>query len=369
MIYKKLCSSNITVSSLGLGTNGIGNFRNNSTEKTHNRQKIYLFALENGINLFDTAELYGEGYAELILGKTFKKKRKQIVISSKVNPDNCTHTGLKRSLKESLKRLQTDYIDLYQVHWINPFIELEETFSTLEELVLAGDVKAIGVCNFSIPMITQASKYLKKVKISSNNIEINLFNQYEVLKDLNYYQEKKISVIGYGVLNHLILNFTKEQQNFLDKLQKEYNKTLPQILIKYFTSFENIILLSRTDNIEHLKNNLNSFNFNLTSDQRQRFYNLFHFKVQNIPMKKIEMPEQFKEFNNFDIFLNKKNLIPSPSIIAQTFVKYNYFKPIKLLEKDGNYCLDRYDFYGELKKYLAWKILFGTSKPIPAIIV
>lgn len=368
MIYKKLSSSNIRVSTLGIGTNSIGNFQNNSREKTHNRQKVYKFAQDHGINLFDTSELYGEGYAEFILGETFKKKREQIVISSKVIPDNCTHFALKRSIKESLKRLGTDYIDLYQIHWINPFIELEETFSTLEDLVLAGYVRAIGVCNFSIPMIIQAIKYLKKVKLSSNQIELNLFNQYEVLKNLNYYQENEISILGYGILNHLNLNFTKEQQKFLDGLQKEYNKTLSQILIRYFTSFENTIILTRTDNIEHLKKNLNSFNFNYTPKQRQQFYNLFKSKVQNIPMKKIKIPKQFKRLNNFDIFKNHSNLIPSPITIAQTFVKYNYFQPLKLLEKSGDYYMDTYDFYGELKKYLAWTLLYDFSKTIPAII-
>jgi len=153
MIYKKLGSSYVKVSTLGLGTNGIGNFQNNSAEKTQNRQKIYKYALENGINLFDTAELYGEGYAEFILGKTFKGKRESIVIADKVTPNNCTSFGLKRSLKQSLKRLKTDYIDLYQIHFVNPFIEFEETFTTLEELVLAGYIKTIGVCNFSLPMV------------------------------------------------------------------------------------------------------------------------------------------------------------------------------------------------------------------------
>lgn len=365
MIYKKLGSSNIKVSTLGLGTNGIGNFQNNSQKKTRNRQKIYKFAQANGINLFDTAELYGEGYAEYILGKTFKKKRGQIIISNKVTPDNCTHLALKRSVKESLKRLGTDYVDLYQIHWINPFLELGETFSTLEELVLEGYIRTIGVCNFSIPMITHASKYLKRIKISSNHIELNLFNQYEVLKELNYYQENKISIIGYGALNHLNLNFNEKQQIFLQGLQKRYNKTLSQILIRYFTSFENAILLSRTDNIEHLKSNFDSFNFNYTAEENRQFYKLFQFKIENIPMKIIRIPNQF---SNFNIFKNQNNLIPSPLIIAQTFVKYNYFKPLKLLEKNGNYYLDDYDFFGELKKYLAWKLLYDFSKPIPAIL-
>lgn len=368
MIYKKLGFTNIRVSSLGIGTNGVGNFQHNSREKTRNRQKIYQFALENGVNLFDSAELYGEGYAEFILGKTFSKKRRHIVISSKVSPDNCTHFALKRSLKESLKRLQTDYIDLYQLHWVNPLIPLEETMATLEELVLAGYVKAIGVCNFSIPMVTQASKYLKKNKISSNHIELNLSSQHEAFSNLSFYQKNKISLIGYGALNHLHLNHNGPQKKFLDSLQKKYTKTLSQILIRYFTSFENVILLSRTDNIEHLENNLKSFDFNLAPEEHEQFYNLFHLKVQNIPMKRIKIPKQFEKFSNVDILRNENNLIPSPLTISQTIVKYDYFKPLKLMGENGYFYLDNYDFYGELKKYLAWKLLYNASKPIPAIV-
>lgn len=365
MIYKKLGSSAIKVSSLGIGTNGIGNFQNNSREKTYNRQKIYKFALDNDINLFDSAELYGEGYAEYILGKTFKGKRSQVVITSKVNPDNCTHIRLKKAIKESLKRLQTNYIDLYQIHWLNPFVDLEETMNTLEELVLGGYIKAVGVCNFSIPMVIEAAKFLKKIKIASNHIEINLFNQHELINNFDFYTENKISLIGYGALNHLNFILNKRQKVFLDNLQKKYNKNLPQILIGYFTSFENLILLTRTDNMEHLKNNLDSFSFTLTKEELQNFRNLFKFRLQNIPLRSIKIP---KKFNNFDILKNSDRLIPSPLIIAQTYVKYNFFKPLKVQEKDGNYCLDNYDFYGELKKYFAWNLLYGFSKPIPSIV-
>lgn len=367
MIYKNLGSSNIRVSSLGIGTNGVGNFQNNSLEKTQNRQKIYQIAQENGINLFDSAELYGEGYAEFILGKTFRKKRDQIVITSKVIPDNCTRFSLKRSVKESLKRLGTDYIDLYQVHWINPFIELEETFTTLEELCLSGYIKTIGVCNFSIQMIIQANKVLKKIKLTSNHIELNLLNQYEILKNLEYYQENNISLLGYGALNHLNMSFNKVQQKKLTDLQKKYNRTLPQILIRYFTSFEKVILLSRTDNIQHLKNNLNSFNFNFTERELQQFHKLFRFETHDIPMEKIKIPKQFC-YDNFSILKNQTNLTPSPLIVAQTFVKYDYFKPLKLVKIKDFYYLDSYDFYGELKKYLAWKLLYDFSKSIPAFI-
>jgi aryl-alcohol dehydrogenase-like predicted oxidoreductase len=369
MIYKQLGTTTRNVSTLGLGTNGVGNFLHNSPEKTANRQKIYQFAFQNGINFFDCAELYGEGYAEHVLGQTFKKNREQVIITSKVIPDNCTYLTLKRSIKESLKRLQTDYLDLYQVHWVNPFVPMEETFAALEETVREGYVKGIGVCNFSLSMVTAARACLNKVKLSSNHIELNLFNQPDVLETLEYYRDNGLSLIGYGALNHLKPGFTQPQQEFLDELMGNYHKTLPQILIRYFTSWENTILLTRTDNINHLQSNLNSFDFDFTPEQIKKFHTLFKSRVQHIPFDQITIPEEYKKIRTYDHFKNPTNLIPSPLTVAQTYVRYNYFKPLKLIDKKGYFILDTYDFYGELKKYYAWRMLYGSSEPIPAFIV
>ena len=209
---------------------------------------------------------------------------------------------------------------------------------------------------------------MKKVKISSNHIELNLFNHHEVLEDLAFYQKSKISLIGYGALNHLSMPLTKIQQDFLDSLQKRYNKTKSQILIRYFTSFENIILLSRTDSIDHLDNNLHTFDFDITEKERNRFKDIFQYKIQHIPVKKIKIPPNFNK-TNFEILQNPDDLIPSPFVIAQAFVSYYYFKPIKLLKKKDYYYLDNYDFYGELKKYLSWKLLHNDTTPIPAIVI
>lgn len=378
MIYKKLGSSNIKVSALGLGTNGIGNFQNNSPEKTHNRQKIYQFAQDHGINLFDSAELYGEGYAEYILGKTFKKKRGHIIISCKVNPDNCTSYLLEKSLKRSLKNLNTDYIDLYQLHWPNPFVEFEETFATLDNFVQKGYIRYIGVCNFTTEMIIEANKYLKKTKIVSNQIELNLFYHQYLYDDIKFYEKMNISILGYGALNHLnVLKKSKLQKSFL-KLQNKYpKKSLTEILIKYFTTFKEVTLLTKTDNLDHLKENLSAFDFTLEEEDYKTIKKLFKKELNSVPLKKINIPKIYKETilelnqksSAYEIIKNYSNLIPSPLSLAKMYVKYNFFKPIKLIEENNHYTLDTYDFWGEYKKYLAWKLLYEFSKPIPAIIL
>lgn len=378
MIHKKLGCSNLTISALGIGTNGVGNFQNNNPEKTHNRQKIYQFAQNHGINLFDTAELYGEGYAEFVLGKTFRKNRKHIIISCKVNPDNSTSYLLRKSLERSLKNLQTDYIDLYQLHWPNPFIEFEETFTTLNTFVKEGYVKYIGVCNFTPEMIMEANKYLKKNKIVSNQIELNLFYHQDLYNDNKFYEEMNISILGYGALNHLNILKNSKLQPFFLKLQNKYDKKgLTEILINYFTSSKAVTLLTKTDNLDHLKTSLSAFDFTLDKRDVQTIRKLLHKKLHYVPLKKINIPKTYKETSlilnekssAYEIIKNPSVLIPSPVSLAKINIKYNVFKPIKLIQENNHYALDTYDFWGEYKKYLAWKLLYEFSKPIPAIVL
>lgn len=378
MIYKNLGSSTIKVSSLGLGTNGIGNFQNLNQKKTDNRKKIYKFAENHGINLFDTAELYGEGYAEFILGETFKKNRKEIIISCKVTPDNCTSYLLEKSLKRSLKNLNTDYIDLYQIHWPNPFVEFEETFTTLENFVQKGYIKHIGVCNFSPEMIIMANKYLKKTKIVSNQLELNLFSHEDLYNNIAFYEKMNISILGYGTLNHLNLLKKSKLNKFFLELQNKYpKKSLTQILIRYFTTYKPVTLLTKTDNLDHLQESLASFDFELEDIDYKAIKQLLKKRLHSVNLKNIVIPTNYRETvlelnhksSPFDIMKNPPNLIPSPLSLAKIFVNYNLFKPIKLIEENKYYELDTYDFWGEYKKYLAWKLLFGFTKPIPAIIL
>jgi len=105
-------------------------------------------ALDAGITTFDTAEGYGAGYSEALLGKTLTGIRDRAVIASKVSSDNLAPSDLKAACERSLKRLATDYIDLYQIHWPSRRIPLSETLGALEELKAQGKIRAIGVCNF-----------------------------------------------------------------------------------------------------------------------------------------------------------------------------------------------------------------------------
>lgn len=158
-------------------------------------------ALDAGINCFDTAEGYGKGYSEEVLGKALAGRRDQAVIATKVGGDQSA-AAVQAACEHSLKRLQTDYIDLYQIHWPDRNTPIEETMLALYKLREAGKIRAIGVCNFGVQDLTG----LPEVgHIASNQLPYSLLwraIEYEIQP---LCVQKDISVLCYSPLLHGLL--------------------------------------------------------------------------------------------------------------------------------------------------------------------
>ncbi len=166
MNYTTLNHSNICVSTLALGCFAFAGGQTWGDQDEQDTIRTIECALEHGITFFDTAEGYGAGYSEEVLGRVLAGRRDQVVIATKVSPKNLRPDDLEAACVASLKRLQTDYIDLYQIHWPNHDVPLAESLGKLEELKAKGMIRTIGVSNFgkqdfrdvlelSIPIINQ----------------------------------------------------------------------------------------------------------------------------------------------------------------------------------------------------------------------
>ncbi|GAC1385870.1 MAG: aldo/keto reductase [Herpetosiphon sp.] len=148
MEYRTLIGTDISVSVVAMGCWAIvGDAIWGKQDETTSLSTIHA-ALDAGITFFDTAEAYGDGYSEVLLGKVLADQRHQVVIASKVSGANLAPDDLRQACERSLQRMKTDYIDLYQIHWPNAAIPLAETMGALEELRAQGKVRAIGVSNF-----------------------------------------------------------------------------------------------------------------------------------------------------------------------------------------------------------------------------
>lgn len=160
METRAIGSLNVTV--VGLGCNNFG--RRIDEQRT---AEVIHAALDAGINFFDTADVYGDGQSEAFIGRILGDRRKNVIIATKFG--NKTELGngahpdyIRKAAEASLKRLKTDYIDLYQIHKPDPDVPIAETLGALNELVQAGKVREIGCSNFSAEQLREAEASVKQ---------------------------------------------------------------------------------------------------------------------------------------------------------------------------------------------------------------
>jgi len=164
--------------------------------------RILRLAFENGITTFDTAESYGGGHSEEIVGKALEGKRKDCIIATKVSPNHLLPKDIRTSIEASLKRLNTDYVDIYYIHWPNDEIPIGETMSEFNKLKNEGIIRSIGVSNFSLEQLKKALEY---GRIDAIQPEYNLL-QRDIEKGLlQFCYESSISVLSYNSIAKGIL--------------------------------------------------------------------------------------------------------------------------------------------------------------------
>lgn len=150
MNYTTLTNTDIKVSTLALGCFAFAGGQTWGEQDEQDSIDTINAALEHGITFFDTAEGYGNGYSEELLGRVFEGRRDQVVIATKVSRQNLRPDDLRAACEASLQRLKTDYIDLYQIHWPSHEIPIGDSVGMLQALQQEGLIRAIGVSNFGV---------------------------------------------------------------------------------------------------------------------------------------------------------------------------------------------------------------------------
>ncbi len=208
MEYRKLGSSDLEVSEVGYGAWGIGGAPFWSTEGDSNSEKSILRAYDLGVNFFDTAPVYGFGHSESLIGTTLKPFRDKVILATKCGlvwekpaigkiSKVAKRDSIFKEIDESLRRLQTDYIDLYQVHWPDVHTAQTETMEALMEIQRQGKIRHIGVSNYSVE---QMQECLDVGPIVSLQPEYSLL-QRSIEKDaVPFCAKNKIGIIAYSPL-------------------------------------------------------------------------------------------------------------------------------------------------------------------------
>ena len=251
MEYHTLGRTGTKISSIGMGTWRIGSFR--SAEERQTQVNALRRGIELGINLIDTAEMYSQGRSEEVVADATEGIRKDVVIATKVSPDNLHHDDVIRACRASLKRLRTSYIDLYQVHWPNSKVPIKETMSAMEELVREGSVRFIGVSNFSVAEAAEARDALEKEEVASNQVEYSITNRHVEAEILPYCAREKMTLIAYSPLARGQISVSLPRV-----LLQKYGMTPAQAMLNWVTRNEAVVAIPKATSITHLEENASS---------------------------------------------------------------------------------------------------------------
>ncbi|HSY87624.1 MAG TPA: aldo/keto reductase [Verrucomicrobiae bacterium] len=206
MEYAEIAGTSLKPSRVALGTWAIGGWMWGGTDESQSIATIRA-AVERGINLIDTAPAYGFGRSEEIVGKAIAegKLRSHVLLATKVGLEwrdgqvfrNASRGRIRQEIEDSLRRLRTDVIDVYQVHWPDPTVPIEETAEAMAALLKQGKIRAIGVSNFSV---AQMNRFRKIAPLHVVQPPYNLFERGIEAGVLPYCRRNNIATFGYGAL-------------------------------------------------------------------------------------------------------------------------------------------------------------------------
>lgn len=266
---KRLEHTRFGLPELGLGTWQVGGRDEADRTKDEEEVEAIRAAIRSGVTHIDTAEVYGVGHAEELIGAAITSaKRSTLLLTSKVHPDNYRRERVVQACEKSLQRLGTSYLDLYLLHWYSPDIPLAEPVEALNELVDRKLVKHIGVSNFSKERLKEAQS-LSKRKIVCDQVYYNLQAREPYTSGLLDYCEKNdVLVVAYRPIEKGKL--LEGVPPLMEELCVKYQKTAAQIALNWLISQQNVVTIVKMSNRAHLKENLGALGWNMTTEDIKR---------------------------------------------------------------------------------------------------
>ena len=254
------------VAALGQGTWRIGD------DPARRKEEIDCLrrGIDLGLTLIDTAEMYGEGRSETLVGEAIKGRRDEVFIASKVYPHNASRRSMQVSCENSLKRLRIDAIDLYLLHWQGD-VPLAETVEAFEALRRAGKIRHWGVSNFSTALMRELHDVPAGVAVQTDQVLYNLGRRGIEWDLLPWLRERHVPVMAYSPLEEgrLVLH------RGLVEFAKNHGMTPAQVAIGWLLARDGVIAIPKTGSRKRLEENALAMKHPLTTAQLQELDALF----------------------------------------------------------------------------------------------
>ncbi|WAW11079.1 aldo/keto reductase [Oxalobacter vibrioformis] len=263
----------VVMPTLGLGTWFMG--------ESSMARKEEIEALSHGIalgmTLIDTAEMYANGGAEEVVAEAIAGKRSEVFLASKVLPSNASRQGTIAACERSLKRLKTDHLDLYLLHWRGSY-PLEETFEAFRELEKAGKIRAFGVSNFDLADMEEAAR-VDEGQNSANQVLYNLASRGIEWDLLPWQREKNIPVMAYSPLYQTRLLRNQE----LQRLATALSITPAQLALSWLLH-QGVVPIPKSSNIARIEGNRKAWDITLSPETLAKLDVIFPPPTRKMPL-------------------------------------------------------------------------------------
>jgi diketogulonate reductase-like aldo/keto reductase len=223
--------------------------------------------LDLGMTHIDPAEMYCDGHTEELVAEAIAGRRDQVFLVSKVLPSNASYEGTLRACERSLRRLKTDWLDLYLLHWPGSHTIIE-TMRAMEKLVAEGLVRFIGVSNFDVEELKEAERALKNERITCNQVLYHLGERGIERRLLPYCNERRIAVVGYAPFGHGSFPSPRSAGGrVLAEIAKRHGRTPRQVALNFLTRHSCIFTIPKTTHPDRVKENSGCVGWELTADE------------------------------------------------------------------------------------------------------
>ncbi|NKJ36922.1 aldo/keto reductase [Rhizobium sp. SG570] len=249
--------SGVTVPALGQGTWNMGD----DAAQARDEIASLKIGLDLGMTLIDTAEMYADGGSEEIVGKAIEGRRDEVFLVSKVYPANASLRGAIEACERSLKRLKTDRIDLYLLHWRGNH-PLAETVEAFEDLKAVGKIEAWGVSNFDVADMDELLGVPNGGNVAANQVLYNLARRGIEYDLLPWCQERSIPIMAYSPIEQGRLTHHPD----LIRIAKTYQATPAQIAIAFLLDRDGVIAIPKSSNPQRIEENRGSVDLDITDE-------------------------------------------------------------------------------------------------------
>jgi len=263
---------------LGLGTWHMGERPEN---RRHERDAIRS-AIDNGMKVIDTAEMYGDGAAEELIGQALSGRRSDAFIVSKVLPHHATRHGTVAACEDSLRRLATDYLDMYLLHWPGA-VPLEETLEAFDALLRAGKIRYWGVSNFDTSDMEELSALPGGNAVATNQVLYNLTRRGIEFDLAPWCRQRKLPIMAYSPLEQGRLLGASE----LLRLAAEYSATPAQIALRWVLRDDATIALPKAGTPGHVEQLRSALDLPLTPQDMAALDRAFPPPKRKVPLEMI----------------------------------------------------------------------------------